>query len=193
MAVSLTYPQGNMAKNMQTQDLETAKKQFDEFDQSVKDLTNIRQEKVESEPNHQLSQRQIANSKDIYLKPIKTIADSKPFDEKYREEYEFYKEYVSFIAEHKEIIGEKIETWTKKFRGVPAEYWEVPSNKVVWGPRYLAEQLSKCSYRRLKTEDKPVEYGQMGTITGALVVDQEIQRIDAVPVNKGKRSVFMGA
>jgi hypothetical protein len=116
-----------------------------------------------------------------------------PFDEKYRDEYNFSKEYVCFIAEHREIIGEKIEIWTKKFRGIPSEYWEVPSGKPVWGPRYLAERIAACSYNRLKTEDRVIESGHMGTITGAIVVDQKIQRLDAVPANKTRRSIFMGA
>jgi len=63
----------------------------------------------------------------------------------------FQKEYVQFIAENKEIIGETIEIWTRPFGGMPAEFWKVPVNKPVWGPRYLAEQIKRCYYLVIKT------------------------------------------
>lgn len=173
--------------------IEQAKKAADEFEQSVKDLTDFKPAKSQGHQDLGMSQNEIAKSKDIYLKPLRSIPDGKEFDEKYREEYEFESQYVSFIAEHKEIIGEKIEVWTKKFKGKAAEYWEVPSGKVVWGPRYLAERIAGCTYRRLKTEDKPVSNEGYGTMTGALIVDAEVARLEATPVNKGKKSIFMGA
>jgi len=176
-------------------DIESAKQAADQFEQSIKDLRDIdRSVRPSREDEIKLSQNQISAQRDIYLKPVRTIPDGQKFDEKYREEYEYYKEYVSFIGEHKEIIGEKIEVWTKKFKGIPAEYWEIPPGKVVWGPRYLAEQVARCTYRRLRTEDATqMSRDGMGTYTGSLVVDSEVARLTATPVNKGKKSVFMGA
>lgn len=178
------------------QEIEKAKEQFDAFDQNVKDLTLDRMNaapKQETEPTHRLSQNQIANSKDIYLKPNRSIGSAEKFNENYREDYDFAKEYVQFMAEHKEIIGETIEIWTKNFAGVPAEYWLVPTGKPVWGPRYLAEQLKRCNYHRLKMDEAQSTGGDgAGRYYGAMSVDTTIQRLDAIPVSK-RKSFFMGA
>src|SRR6202044_485178 len=103
-----------------------------------------------------VSQREMANSRDIYLKPKRTLSCKEPFNEKYRDEYNFKKEYVYFTAVNNEIIGETISLWTKPFAGIPAEEWDVPTNKPLWGPRYLAERIKGCTYHRLKMEDRAV-------------------------------------
>src|ERR1700691_1694 len=100
----------------------------------------------EVEPQTKIAQADIEKSKDIYLKPMKAISSKEKFNEKWRDDYNFAKEYVYFIAENHEVIGETIKLWTKKFAGQPAEYWEVPVNKPVWGPRYLAEQIKGANY-----------------------------------------------
>jgi len=176
-------------------DLEQAKQVADNFEKSMKDLRETdRFAPVKETEGPQMSQKDINSSKDIYLKPVRSLSDGQKFDENYRDEYNFFKEYVCFIAEHKEIIGEKIEIWTKKYKGIPAEYWEVPPGKVVWGPRYLADRIAECHYRRLKTEDHTqTASGHVGTFTGALVVDHEVARLTATPVTKGRKSVFMSA
>lgn len=176
-------------------ELDKAEKQFDEFKESVEKLTLDRMnesKKEETAPQTQLSQKELSRTKDIYLKPIRYIASKEKFNEKYREKYNYAKEFVYFIAENKEIIGEDIELWTKHFPGVPAEFWKVPVNKPVWGPRYLAEQIRGCKYHRLKTEDRVT--GDDGQIkyTGQMVVDTTIQRLDAMPATKQK-SLFIGA
>lgn len=177
-------------------ELEKAKDQFDAYDQNVKDLTvdHMNQApKLEQEPIHQLSQKQLSKSPEIHLKPLKSVMDRAPFNEKYRNDYNFYKEQVNFIAEHRELIGEKIEIWTKKFAGVPAEYWEVPTGKPVWGPRYLAERLKECNYHRLRSEQNTITNGDgMGSYYGGIVADHIVQRLDAHPVSR-KQSIFMGA
>ena len=105
----------------------------------------------------------------------------------------FSKEYVHFIAENKEIIGEAIELWTKPYAGLPAEYWRVPVNKPVWGPRYLAEQIKSKFYHRLVMQQNVVTGGDhMGQYYGSMAVDTTVQRLDAYPVTS-KKSVFMGA
>ena len=90
------------------------------------------------------------------------------------------------------MIGESIDIWTKPFAGVPAEEWIVPTNKPVWGPRYLAEQIRKCTYHRLVMQEHiATETMGMGTMYGRMAVDTVIQRLDANPVIK-KKSIFMG-
>lgn len=174
-------------------ELDKAQEQFKEFDASVKEMTMDRMAaapKEEVEPKHKMSQNEIANSNDIYIKPKSTISCKEKFNEKYREEYNFQKEYVQFIAQNNELIGENIEIWTKKFAGQPVEFWEVPTNKPVWGPRYLAEQIKNCTYHRLKMTEQPTQTTGVGVMYGKMAVDTTIQRLDAQPVTK-KKSVFM--
>lgn len=185
-------------------ELDKAQEQFDAFDNQVKELTLDRMNmapKQEIEPQTKLSSNEIAKSKDIYLKPAKSLGVGvhpktgvhEKFNEDYRKDWEFAKEYVHFTAENKEIIGETIELWTKPFPGVNCEFWKVPVNTPVWGPRYLAERIKGCSYHRLRTEDG-MQTGSdgFGKYHGTLVVDTTIQRLDAIPVSN-RKSVFMGA
>jgi len=180
------------------QELDKAEAQFEAFDQNVKDMTLDRMNaapKKEEEPQTKLSQSEIAKSKDIYLKPEKVISCSPKdkFNEDYRKQYEFDKEYVNFIAEHKEIIGETIDIWTRPYGGMPAEYWKVPTNKPIWGPRYLAEQIkSKCYHRLVMQQNNISGADSMGQYYGTMAVDTTIQRLDAIPV-LSRKSVFMGA
>lgn len=176
-------------------ELDKAAKQIDAFEQNIKDVVADRQgapPRLEAEGQTKLSSNQIADSKDIYLKPKRSFPCRAKFNEDYRNDYNFAKEFVLFIAENKEIIGEKIEMWTKPFAGVPYEEWEIPCNKPVWGPRYLAEQIKKCSYHRLTMDNKIIENSGYGSIYGQMAVDSVVQRLDATPTTK-KRSIFMGA
>lgn len=185
------------AKRPKTQETELDKlqKQFDKFDESVKEMTLDRMNqapKLETEMQTKLSSREIANSKDIFLKPEREISSKEKFNENFRTEYEYQSQKVQFIAEHKEIIGEAIEIWTKPFAGMPCEFWRVPTGKAVWGPRYLAERIKGCSYHRLRM-DQTVSSGAdgMGQYYGAMAVDNTVQRLDAHPVT-GRKSIFMG-
>lgn len=177
-------------------ELDKAEKQFEQFHDQVKSLTQDRmneQAKPSDSEGHNLSQKEIEKSKEIYLKPVRQINSKEKFNEKYRSDYEFAKEFVRFIAENKEITGDKIEMWTKPFAGVDAEYWEIPPNRPVWGPRYLAEQIKKCFYHRLRTEENKITSADgYGAYYGSLVVDNIVQRLDAHPVSD-RKSVFMGA
>ncbi len=176
--------------------MDKVEKQFESFDNEVKTMTMDRMNaapKQEVEQQTKLSQNQIANSKDIYLKPVKTIGCRDKFNENYREQYEFAKQYVNFIAENKEIIGEELDFWTRPFGGMSAEEWKVPCNKPVWAPRYVAEQIKRKYYHRLTmNESTIVGSDSAATYTGSMVVDTTIQRLDAIPVTKS-RSLFMGA
>lgn len=185
------------SKAAQTE-LDKVEKQFNEFNDQVKSMTMDRMNeapKEDVESQTKLSQKEMAKAKEIYLKPLKTIPCSSKngFNEKFRTAYNFQKEYVRFIAENKEIIGEKIESWTKPFSGVPAEFWEVPVNTPVWGPRYLAERIKGCTYHRLQMQQSTINaVDGMGSYYGQLVADSTIQRLDAHPAKEVK-SVFMGA
>ena len=183
--------------NTSTAEKEISKieKQFDAFDQNIKELTLDRMNeapKKEIEPQMNLSSKQIEKAKEIYLKPERSIGSKEPFNEKYRDQYNFDKEYVHFTAQNNEIIGEAIETWTKPYAGMPAEYWRVPVNKPVWGPRYLAEQIKRKRYHRLvMQENRMAGSDGYGQYYGSMAADTTIQRLDALPVNT-RKSVFMG-
>lgn len=183
-------------------ELDKAAEQLEKFDQNVKDLTSERSlsPKTESAPP-EISQKELAKKNEIYLKPKRSLnpapnaktGEHIKFNEKFRDEYNFKKEYVCFVFENREIIGETTTIWTKPYPGVPAEEWEVPTNRAVWGPRYLAEQIKRKFYHRLKMEDRPTDAGQGMQFYGALAVDTTVQRLDAHPVNSGRKSIFMGA
>jgi hypothetical protein len=178
------------------QEITKAEEQFKEFDDNVKALTLDRMNlapKLETEPQTKLSSSEISKTNDIYIKPFKTVSSREKFNEKFRESWNFSKEYVHFIAENKEIIGEELDLWTKPYPGVPAEEWKIPCNKPVWAPRYVAEQIKRKSYHRL-VMDQTTHAGAdgMGKYYGTMAVDTTIQRLDATPVST-RKSLFMGA
>lgn len=177
-------------------ELDKVAEQFDKFDENVKSLTQDRMNqapKLETEPQVKLSQKELSNSREIYLKPKRYLEPKEKFNENFRKEYEYRKEYVRFIAQNNELIGSAIEIWTKPFAGMNAEYWEVPVNKPIWGPRYLAEQIKKCNYHRLRMdENRPTHEDAVGVVVGAMVADSTIARLDANPAAETK-SIFMGA
>lgn len=178
------------------QEMNKLEKQFDTFDENVKQLTQDRMNQSplkETEPQTKMSSKDLQNSKDIYLKPDRSISSREKFNDKWRNEYEFSKEYVNFVAENKEIIGETIEMWTKPYPGMPAEFWKVPVNKPVWGPRYLAEAIANRKYHRLVMQQNTITSADgMGQYYGSLAVDTTINRLEAHPVSP-KKSIFMGA
>jgi hypothetical protein len=184
------------ASSLAQKELDKAEKQFEKFDQEVKEMTMDRLNaapKEESEPQTKIAQKDLEKMKDVYLKPFKTVSCRDKFNEKFREQYEYDKQYVQFTAEHKEIIGDEIEIWTRPYGGMHAEFWRVPTNKPVWGPRYLAEQIKRARYARLVMQDKRITGSdQNGQYFGSLAVDTIVQRLDAHSVST-KKSVFMGA
>ena len=196
----------NMAKpNVNSQgeiELDKAKKQFDEFDDQVKAMTQDRMNeapKLEVEPQTKISAVEIDKNNQLYLKPKRQIGPGakEKFNEKFRDEYNFQKEYVNFIAENNELIGETIDMWTKPFPGLNCEWWAVPTNKPVWAPRYVAEQIKSKSYHRLSMQDHVSNTNHAGSDStgtqyyGTMAVDNTIQRLDARPVSS-RKSLFMG-
>ncbi len=177
-------------------ELEKLEDQFQAMDENIQSMSLDRMNQApikEVEPQTKLSQSEIEKSKDIYLKPSKSISSREPFNEKWRKDFNFSMEYVRFTAENKEIIGEMIEMWTKPFPGLPAEFWKVPVNKPIWGPRHLAERIKGCKYHRLIMHQQTTTGSDgVGQYYGAMAVDTTVQRLDALPVSSTK-SVFMGA
>lgn len=177
-------------------ELDKVEAQFEEFDKQVKDLTLDRMNqapKQDVEPINKLSSLDIEKSQDLYIKPARSISSKEKFNEKFRSDYNFAKEYVRFIPENREIIGETIELWTKPFAGMPAEFWKIPVGKPVWAPRYVAERIKGCSYHRLVMQQSTTTGSdQMGTYYGSMVADTTVQRLDALPVSP-RKSIFMGA
>lgn len=180
-----------MASGKAQKELDRVEKQFDEFQENLESMAShgFSAPKADSERQTQLSSRDLAKSQDIYLKPNKSIPDAQKFNEKFRDEWNHQKEYVHFIAENKELIGEAIEIWTHPFGGVGAEYWIVPTNKAVWGPRYLAEQIQRKSYHRFKMDNTTTNVGNGAQMFGNMAVDSTIQRLDAFPVSE-RKSMF---
>jgi hypothetical protein len=177
------------------QEMDRVDEQFKEFDSQVKEMTMDRMNaapKKEVEGQTKLSQNELARSNDLYLKPYRTIGCREKFNENYRDEYNKAKEYVHFIAENREIIGEELDFWTRPFAGLPAEEWKVPCNKPLWAPRYVAEQIKRKYYHRLVMQQTPVNNDHAGQYYGTMAADTTIQRLDAIPVSSN-RSVFMGA
>ncbi len=182
-------------------ELDKAEKQFEAFEENVKSLTMDRMNQApvkEEEPQTKLSVKDIDRAAQTYLKPHRIIGCRDKFNEDYRKQYEYDKEYIQFVAENREIIGETIDIWTRPYGGLPAEWWKVPVNKPVWGPRYLAEQIKSCKYHQLKMEEAVTGHesvpgkGSNAQFYGSMIVDSAIQRLDAHKVTD-KRSVFMGS
>jgi len=184
-----------MSKTSTEKELDKVQTQFETFDKQVKEMTldaMNKAPKLDVEPQTQMAQVDIAKSKDIYLKPHRTIGSKEKFNEKYREDYNFSTEYVNFIAENKEIIGEELDFWTKPFPGMAAQEWKVPVNKPVWAPRHVAEKIKRSRYHRLVMQQSTTGGDGMGQYYGTMAVDTTVQRLDALPVTS-RKSIFMGS
>lgn len=136
-----------MAEKAAPKEVEQAIVQFDAFEKQLRSLSNQPLGQApETEAQTKLSSRE-ANREDLpYIKPSRTIASSEKFNDKYKAQFEYAKQYVRVIAENNEIIGEAIEVWTKPFPGVAAEFWKVPVNRPIMIPRYVASQISTRQY-----------------------------------------------
>jgi len=181
--------------SIEQEEMVKLEQQFDKFDNEVKSMTMDRMKTAPSEDREQqtkLSQKEIEKSKDIYIKAHRTIGCQEKFNEKYRDDYEFSKEYVHFTAENLEIIGEELDFWTKPFPGVPAQEWKIPVNKPVWCHRFVAERIKGCKYHVMSMQNTLTDSSSSGQFYGTMVVDKTKQRLDATPVSQ-RKSVFMGA
>lgn len=169
--------------------------QFKDFDNQVKSFSMDSNQLPlkETENQTKLSSKDIEKSKGIYLKPSKSVGPGpkENFNEKFRDDYNFRKEIVNFIAEN-DIIGETIELWTKPFPGMNCEFWQVPVNIPVWGPRHLAERIADCNYRVLEMkEEMATQNTAGGQFYGKVVAKSMVSRLKAYPVSE-RKSIFMG-
>lgn len=185
-----------VTNSLAEKELDKAQKQFENFDSEIKEMTMDRMNKTpqrEVEPQTKIAQSDLAKSKDIYLKPARSIGSTEKFNERFRSDYEFSTEIVNFIAENKECMGETAEFWTKPYPGMPCQFWQVPTNKAVWGPRHVAERLRGCKHHTIIMQARgnagSDQYGNQ--YQGQLTIDTEVQRLDAYPVSS-RKSVFMG-
>lgn len=190
-------------------ELQKTEKQLDAFNEQVKSLTLDEMNKVPvKEVENQISQEDLKAHGETWLKPTKILGPGsnaktgfvEKFNENFRKEYEYQKQYVAFTAYNNMISGDLIELWTKPFPGTNCEFWQVPANKPVWGPRYLAEQITRARYHILTmkaTAENPfdgnvTDRGHYGEVQGTLVAKETVQRLDAKPY-KRKTSLFMGS
>ncbi len=176
-------------------ELDKLQDQFDNYKEQVDSMTMERMNqapKLEVEPQTKLSTQELAASKGMYLKPKRSISSREKFNEDFRKQYEEAREYVEFIAENREIIGEEIDLWTKPFPGLPAEQWIVPTNKPVWGPKYLRDQIQRCYYHRMSMQNAPTATDGMGQYYGTMVVDNVVNRLDAYTPTTKRQFSFAG-
>lgn len=176
-------------------ELDKAQAQFEHYEANIASLTLDKMNEAplkESEPHNKLTQNQIADSNDIYIKPFKTIACRDKFNEDYRKDWDFAKEYVYITAQNNMILNEFLQFWTKPFAGIPYEEWKIPVNKPIWVRRHVAEQIKNCVHHELvMDESKKVESNEFGDFCGQMVAKKTVQRFDAFPATK-KKSIFMG-
>ena len=182
-------------------EIDNAATQFDKFEEEVRNL------KTESFSKTTLADKEVAErsqnasplGKDVYLKPKRSIMPPTKygkfilFNEKFRADYEHDKQYVCFIAQNKECpTDSQIRSiWTKKYAGVPAEEWDVPTGVPVWGPRYLADQIATRTYQVLMMNpDRANGMDQNGQYFGQLAIEKIENRLDANPYVE-KKSFFM--
>ena len=91
--------------------MEKLEKQLDAYNENVQALTLDRMNQAplkEVEEQTKLSQRELAKKPDVYLKPINSIRSKEAFNETFRGEWNHAKEYVHFIYENYEVIGEQL-------------------------------------------------------------------------------------
>lgn len=171
------------------EELDKVQEQFEHFDEQVKSLSLDTMNKapiLETEQQTKLSDREMKKTDADYIKPARSMACREKFNERYRADWERDRKYVKVLVENLEIIGEKVETWTRPYAGIPAEFWQVPVNKPVYVPLYLAKQLSECKYHRLiMDETKNISADGMGTYYGSMAVKDIRRRIDCRPVGDG--------
>lgn len=176
------------------EELNKVDNQFKVFDEDVKSMTMDKMNeapKMEMEPQTKISQNQIANSKDVYLKPKRRLSSQEKFNEKFRAAYEKDSELVYVIAEHRELIGEAIELWTKPYPGTPAEEWIIPTGTPIWMPRYLMEQLKRKYYHRLVMKNTTTSNESLGSFYGTMAAETTVQRLECTEISKN-RNISMG-
>lgn len=169
-------------------ELDKVESQFNEIEKDIKKINIDRMglvPKLQYESQTKMPQSEIANSKIFVLKPSNFVTSREKFNERFRDSYNYDKEYIEFIAENIEIRGEMIEMWTKPYPGMPAEFWKIPVNKPLAGPRYVCEQLKRKFHHKLTMQEgTTVGSDGMGQYYGKMAVETTVQRLDAREIPK---------
>ncbi len=100
------------------QELDKAEKQIEAFDENIKQMTKDRLDQApqkEVEPQNRLSQREIADSKDIYLKPAKSIGAREPFNENYRKDSVSFLKIKKLLAKPWNFGQNHLQEWPASF------------------------------------------------------------------------------
>jgi hypothetical protein len=89
-------------------------------------------------------------------------------------------EYIRVIAENVELPGEKIEFWHKPmWAGEDCHFWQIPVNRPIYVPRFVAEHIRSRKYHRLTMQNEmTVETNQFGEMKGKLIATEVRQRLD---------------
>lgn len=187
-------------KSESQKELDKVEAQFDQFEKQLMALNNMPMGNAEAtEQQTKISTREANTSDAPYLKPIRTIGpgvnpktgEKEGFNEKFRSQYEYAKQYIRVIAENNEIVGETIECWTKPFPGINLEFWRVPSNKPVMIPRYLASQLATRQYIRYSMEEPRMRGTEDGHQFYSGMIGRDVRkRLDCRPVGNVSVSMF---
>lgn len=175
-------------------ELDKIKENLSEFQDSARSITLDQTRlapKVETEAQTKIAQSEKDKMPDVYLKPKRIFPSREKFNEKFRDEYNYLREYVEFIAENDEVKGEAIDFCIKKFPGIPIEEWVVPVNKPVWAPRYVKQRIEECGYTVFTTMDNPTAQEGGVTYYGQMVAQQRKQRLSVREVSK-KKNIYMG-
>ena len=167
--------------------LQQAEKQLEKFTEEVKELASSDSSPTirETEPQTKLSSKEVAKTDAPYIRPSRVICSKETFNENFRREYEEAKKYVKCIVENNEIRGDIVETWVKKFPGMPAEFYQVPVNKPIYLPRMVADHLASRFYTRFSMADKSPTEIREGEPMQTMVAKEQIRRIDCRPVGFG--------
>lgn len=157
-------------------------------------MSSLTQEEIKKapmaneEPVMLLSKEEIAAYDAPVIQPSRSFpTKSKPNPKEAKERRRGW-EYVKCIAENLEIINEKIEFWHNKFLGDPCYFWEVPVNKPIYLPRFIAEHLSTRHYHRFTMADRSGrEFTEPGATAGdeRLVVKETRHRLNCRSVGFG--------
>jgi hypothetical protein len=171
-----------MSKISKQQELDRIDNEMGALQDQMKTLTVDESSKAalrEEEPQSCLSRREIKQSNAPMIKPSKSFpARGKPIA-KLEAEHKRAWEYVTVIAENKEVLGEMIEFWLSKFPQDPINYWQLPVNVAIQVPYHVAEHIAKnCQYTVYKMADRDPRSLGHGDFAQTMVIEERRRRLD---------------
>lgn len=164
-------------------------KGLENLEKTTEEMKNLTVDEInkapltEVEPQTKMSKEEVEHYDAPVIKPTRSFpAHSKP-SSKEKKERERGWELVKCIAENVEIYGEKIEFWLNKYLGDPTHFWEIPVNKPIYLPRFVAEHLATRTYHRFKMVDRSGRSFMEGSSSGeeSLVVRETLARVTCKP------------